>query len=174
MNELIKIEKSNVGGDLIETVNARELHTFLESRQGSNIMSEKLVFLGGTCNSSLWRDDAVQILESLGWTCFNPVVAEWTEEAKAKEEEVKKKADAQLFLITPRMSGFFSFMEALDAAHRGVRVMLLVSETDPTFPSAEYGLLSSSLKPSLKLVKDAGGLTMIAPYDVCLSALKLL
>ena len=30
MNELIKIEKSNVGGDLIETVNARELHKFLE------------------------------------------------------------------------------------------------------------------------------------------------
>lgn len=30
MNELIKIEKSNVGGDLIETVNARELHQFLE------------------------------------------------------------------------------------------------------------------------------------------------
>ncbi len=33
MNELIKIEKSNVGGDLIETVNARELHSFLGSRQ---------------------------------------------------------------------------------------------------------------------------------------------
>ena len=30
MNELIKIEKSNVGGDLIETVNARELHSFLD------------------------------------------------------------------------------------------------------------------------------------------------
>lgn len=30
MNELIRIEKSNVGGDLIETINARELHSFLE------------------------------------------------------------------------------------------------------------------------------------------------
>lgn len=30
MDELIKIEKSNVGGDLIETANARELHQFLE------------------------------------------------------------------------------------------------------------------------------------------------
>ena len=30
MDELIKIEKSSVGGDLIETVNARELHRFLE------------------------------------------------------------------------------------------------------------------------------------------------
>ena len=30
MNELIKIEKSNVGGDLTETVNARDLHRFLE------------------------------------------------------------------------------------------------------------------------------------------------
>ena len=29
MSELIKIEKSSVGGDLIETVNARELHWFL-------------------------------------------------------------------------------------------------------------------------------------------------
>lgn len=134
----------------------------------------KLVFLGGTCNGSLWREDAVRILEPLGWTCFNPVVPRWTEEAQAKEEEVKRIADAQLFLITPRMTSFFSFMEALDAAHRGVRVMLLVSATDPTFPSAEYGLLESALKPSLKLVKEAGGLTMFAPYEVCLSALKLL
>ncbi len=30
MNELIKIEKSSVGGDLIDTVNARELHGFLD------------------------------------------------------------------------------------------------------------------------------------------------
>lgn len=134
----------------------------------------KLVFLGGTCNGSLWRDDAVRILEPLGWTCFNPVVQNWTEEAQAKEEEVKRNADAQLFLITPRMTSFFSFMEALDAAHRGVRVMLLVSKTDPTFQSAEYGLLASAIQPSLKLVKAAGGLTMFAPYEVCLSALKVL
>lgn len=134
----------------------------------------KLVFLGGTCNGSLWRDDAIKILEPLGWTCFNPVVPNWTEKAQAKEEAIKFRADAQLFLITPRMTGFFSFMEALDAAHRGVRVMLLVSKTDPTFQSAEYGLLASAIQPSLQLVKDAGGLTMFAPYDVCLSALKLL
>ena len=134
----------------------------------------KLVFLGGTCNNSRWREDAIKILEPLGWACFNPVVPIWTEEAQAKEEEVKRNADAQLFLVTPRMTSFFSFMQALDAAHRGVRVMLLVSETDQTFPSAEYGLLASAIQPSLKFVKAAGGLTMFAPYEVCLSALKLL
>ena len=33
MSEMIKIGKNNVGGDLIETVNACDLHSFLESSQ---------------------------------------------------------------------------------------------------------------------------------------------
>lgn len=33
MNDLIKIQPHNIGGQTIETVNARELHSFLESRQ---------------------------------------------------------------------------------------------------------------------------------------------
>jgi len=33
MNELIKLGQSDIGGDKIETVNARDLHGFLESRQ---------------------------------------------------------------------------------------------------------------------------------------------
>ena len=30
---LINIEQTSIGGDLIKTVNARELHDFLESKQ---------------------------------------------------------------------------------------------------------------------------------------------
>ena len=30
MNELIKVERKEIGGGLVQTVNARELHTFLE------------------------------------------------------------------------------------------------------------------------------------------------
>lgn len=33
MNELIKIETQEVGENLVETVNARDLHDFLESKQ---------------------------------------------------------------------------------------------------------------------------------------------
>lgn len=33
MHDLIKIQPQNIGGQAIETVNARDLHGFLESRQ---------------------------------------------------------------------------------------------------------------------------------------------
>ena len=33
MNELIKLQPQTINGNAVETVNARELHTFLESKQ---------------------------------------------------------------------------------------------------------------------------------------------
>ena len=36
----------------------------------------KKVFLGGTCNDSLWREELIKKLEI---DYFNPVVDDWTE-----------------------------------------------------------------------------------------------
>jgi hypothetical protein len=40
------------------------------------IKDMKKVFLGGTCNESLWRDKLIKLLKI---EYFNPVVPDWTE-----------------------------------------------------------------------------------------------
>ena len=42
----------------------------------------KKVFLGGTCNESIWRDELIEMLEI---DYFNPVVDDWTEECYQEE-----------------------------------------------------------------------------------------
>ena len=38
------------------------------------------VFLGGTCNNSIWRDVLIPLLTDNGINYFNPVVDDWTED----------------------------------------------------------------------------------------------
>lgn len=66
-------------------------------------MSNKLVFLGGTCGDNHWREDIVipGLLErGVDPDClFNPVVEQWGEEAQRNEDRVKAFADYQLYVI---------------------------------------------------------------------------
>ena len=41
-------------------------------------MEKVVVFLGGTCNGSTWRDELIPMLEV---SFFNPVVPDWNGEA---------------------------------------------------------------------------------------------
>ena len=51
MNELIKLNKVNIGDETVQTVNARELHTFLEvGRDFSNWIKRRLETLGSIEN----------------------------------------------------------------------------------------------------------------------------
>lgn len=54
--------------------------------------NEDLYFLGGTCGNNDWRDKLIAALQALGINTdqlFNPVVADWNDEAAAREELVK-------------------------------------------------------------------------------------
>jgi Nucleoside 2-deoxyribosyltransferase like len=61
------------------------------------------IFLGGTCGSNNWREEIVipRLLE-LGVSpesIFNPVVKHWDAEAQAREDEAKRTAAIQLYVI---------------------------------------------------------------------------
>lgn len=71
------------------------------------------VFLGGTVNGSTWRDYMMPKLEI---EFFNPVVPIWNDEAYEKEMFEKRHADYNLYVITPRLTGFFGIAEAMDDA----------------------------------------------------------
>ncbi len=72
------------------------------------------VFLGGTCNESIWRN---LLIPRLTCTYFNPVVEDWTPACIEKEYEEKSMAEYELYVFTPEMTGCFAAVELIDAAN---------------------------------------------------------
>lgn len=75
----------------------------------------KKVFLGGTRNGSTWRNDLIRILKI---DYFNPVVEDWTEECMEEEQRQKKTCDYCLYVITPKMTGYYSIAEVVDDSNK--------------------------------------------------------
>lgn len=74
-----------------------------------------MVFLGGTCNESRWREALIPML-SVDY--FNPVVDDWNAEAQAKELEMREACDFCLCVITPRMQGIYSIAKVVDDSNK--------------------------------------------------------
>lgn len=75
----------------------------------------KKVFLGGTCNESLWRSELIKMLQI---DYFNPVVPDWTEECCREELRQRDICDYCLYVITPKMTGVYSVAEAIDDSNK--------------------------------------------------------
>ena len=75
----------------------------------------KKVFLGGTCNESLWREELIKKLEI---DYFNPVVDDWTEECYLEELRQREICDYCLYVITPLMTGVYSIAEVVDDSNK--------------------------------------------------------
>ena len=75
----------------------------------------KKVFLGGTCNGSQWRE----ILKpKLTIDYYDPVVPHWNEEAYQRELREREECDYCLYVITPKMVGFYSVAEVIDDSNK--------------------------------------------------------
>ncbi len=75
----------------------------------------KKVFLGGTCNNSKWRD---KIIPKLKIDLYNPVVDDWNEEIQKREILERETCDYCLYVITPKMTGFYSIAEVIDDSNK--------------------------------------------------------
>jgi hypothetical protein len=97
----------------------------------------KLVFLGGTAAKNPWRDAFIDDLASRGVpkeVLFNPVVADWNEEAQAWEEEAKATAQYLVFYIAdPLQEGnplsAYSMVEATMALYDQSERSVVVFDT---------------------------------------------
>ena len=91
-------------------------------------MKDSLVFLGGTCNGSTWRDE---LIPKLNIKFFNPIVKEWTEQCRLAEIEQRNAADYLLYVITPKMTGVYSIAEVVDDSWRApYKTLLCVLKAD--------------------------------------------
>ena len=69
------------------------------------------VFLGGTVNKSRWRN---YVMPKLKIDYFNPVVENWDEAAYQRELHEREHCDFCLYVITPKMLGFYAIAEIVE------------------------------------------------------------
>ncbi|KGJ87957.1 toll/interleukin-1 receptor domain-containing protein [Colwellia psychrerythraea] len=69
------------------------------------------VFLGGTVNGSSWRS---YVIPRLNIAYFNPVVKVWSEAALDRELYERRHSDFCLYVITPKLTGFYALAEVID------------------------------------------------------------
>ena len=139
----------------------------------------KKVFLGGTCNESIWRNELIPLLENAGVEYFNPVVDNWTPECQEEEYHQKEICDIHLYLITKKMKGVFSIAEAVASCQfKDKEVLFAFADFDGEFDTAEkkslYAVghlivrLGGYCIPDLKDIRDlAARISTIAKLRAC-------
>ena len=115
------------------------------------------VFLGGTCNSSKWREKLIPMLKI---DYFNPVVDDWTEECYQEELRQREICDYCLYVITPLMTGVYSIAEVVDDSNkRPHKTLFCVLEEDdnPMHSLTELALPKLAFdKGQMKSLKRTG------------------
>ncbi|HEY5465209.1 MAG TPA: nucleoside 2-deoxyribosyltransferase domain-containing protein [Hanamia sp.] len=125
----------------------------------------KKVFLGGTCNGSLWRNE---LIKDLKIDYFQPQAEDWTPEMMQEEIKQREECDFCLYVITPKMTGVYSIAEVVDDSNKrpGKTIFsFLLSDEDKKFSAAQI----RSLEQTGKMIKKNGAkfiktLTEIADY----------
>jgi len=114
---------------------------------------KKKVFLGGTCNGSLWRNKLIPILNI---DYFNPVVDNWTPECQKKEIYERENCDYCLYVITPKMTGIYSIAEVVDDSNkRPSKTIFCFLESDENSIFTQHQL--KSLNQTSKMIQNNGG-----------------
>ena len=113
----------------------------------------KKVFLGGTCNGSKWRDE---LIPKLKIDYFQPQTGDdWTPAMMEEEIRQREICDFCLYVITPKMTGFYAIAEVVDDSNKrpSKTIFSFLNEDDgQTFSEHQ----KKSLKQSGKMIQDNG------------------
>jgi hypothetical protein len=122
------------------------------------ILRKKRIFLGGTCNDSIWREDFIKLLNTNKLAYFNPVVDDWNEEAQKNELLERVMCDFCIYTITPKMTGVYSIAEVIDDSNkRPEKTILILLKSDDDFKHIFPIDQWKSLEMVVKMVKRNGG-----------------
>jgi len=112
----------------------------------------KKVFLGGTCNGSLWRND---VIKKLKIRYYNPCGEEWTPQMMEEELRQREECDFCLYVITPKMEGFYSIAEIVDDSNKRPEKTIFCfinGDEEKTFSNVQI----KSLQQVARMVKQNG------------------
>ena len=89
------------------------------------------VFLGGSCNPTVWRTEvAIPIFEKHGIGYYNPQVDDWTPDLARTESLAKEQSSHLLFVIDKQTRAMASIVEATEYICRGKNVVLVVIDVE--------------------------------------------
>ena len=131
------------------------------------------VFLGGTCNESIWRDELISLIGfSNKLSLFNPVVEDWNQEAQEQEIQERENCNYCLYVITPKMLGTYSIAEVIDDSNKRPEKTLfcvLVEDDELVFNTSQLkSLIQVKRMVSTNGGKIFDGLDGIAAFLKCL------
>ncbi len=109
----------------------------------------KKVFLSGTTNGSTWRDELIKLLKI---DYFNPKDFVNSKEIIAEQFEL---CDYILYMITPKMSGFYNLAQAVDLSNKNPKKLILcilLSDKNDVFGRFQI----KSLNATSKLIENNG------------------
>ena len=119
------------------------------------------MFLGGTCNNSLWREELIPMLDI---DYFNPVVKDWTPECQEREIRERQECDYVLYVLTPRMTGVYSIAEVVDDSNkRPDKTILCVLPVDMD----EVGVVMEFNKVQTKSLEAVKKMVSVNGAKVC-------
>lgn len=131
-------------------------------------LKEIYIFLGGTCNGSIWRDGLIPLLQKEEIKYFNPVVSNWTPDCQAEEYKQKKICNTHLYIISKEMTGTFSIAEAGDSVWNKEKICI--------FQVLPNGFTESKLKSFravADLIEKRGGFASInSNINYCIDVLE--
>jgi hypothetical protein len=121
--------------------------------------TSKRVFLGGTCNSSVWRDQLKPLLKGIEY--FDPVVVDWTPACQQEELFQRATCNFVLYTISKEMLGVYSIAEAVDDSNKRPEKTILCILGDG-FDKIQM----KSLDATAKLVGNNGAMTFYTLLEV--------
>jgi len=122
----------------------------------------KKVFLGGTCNGSLWRDD---VMKKLKIHYYNPCGETWTPDMMKEELRQREECDFCLYVITPKIEGFYSIAEIADDSNkRPEKTLFCFIEEDEGKKFSDVQI--KSLQQVAKMIKKNGATVFKALDEV--------
>lgn len=112
----------------------------------------KKVFLGGTCNGSKWRNE---LIKQLTISYYNPCGETWTEEMMQEEIRQRQECDFCLYVITPKITGFYALAEVVDDSNkRPHKTIFCYLKTDDEYSFTDFQV--KSLDQIAKMVSENG------------------
>lgn len=118
-------------------------------------MKKLKIFLGGTCSNSTWREELLNKLNQEKIDAYNPIVKEWTKERQIIEDYHRETDDICLYVITPEMKGFYSFVEVVDDSNKRPEKTILCVLEKANGKTYEEHIKKCVIK-TMQLVKDNG------------------
>ena len=119
-------------------------------------------FLGGTCSTSTWREELLQMLTPVAKeNTFNPVVPDWTHECQAVEDKAREESRYLLFVLSREMVGVFSVAEVVDCSNKYPERTVFCY-----IPEDFDGHMLKSLKATAKMVAKNGATVLGSLQEV--------